>query len=631
MCGFAGMIGNKPIEDSFIIKKMMDTISYRGPDDRCYAVATQDKMMMVGEKELGLECYGVFGFNRLSIRDVSTNGRQPMFSQDSKTILLFNGEIYNVDYLKSFLPDYSFVSRSDTEIILALYLKFGFDKAIRMLDGMFSISLISFDDNKLYLSRDRMGIKPLYYCFFNEQIVFSSEIKSLLCEKSIRKSINIEALKEFFVFGDSINGLLLDKIYEVYPGEYIVYDLERIGISDCRHYKYFDVNKYDRPLIGDVEFNQTFLDKTENVLGNAVKTNLLSDVEIGCQLSGGIDSSLVTYFSHKYQKCLNTVSIIPEDSKYSEKEYINHVVDLMPDIRPHFFYLKDEDAARCFCDAVYHYESIMTYHNFVAIMGLAKTAKEFVTVLLSGEGADELFGGYTWFEDGFYVTKYFNGESSTRPMVRGMENARDYSEFAVMSTDTIPFDVSSKILNMYLPYNDIVQKRVDYFNSFTGTDFDKHIKYELTTRLRSLLKRQDKATMAYSIENRVPFLNNEVVDLAFSLPQEFLIGDSEPVGKKVLKMICSRVFGDDFSYRRKMGLPIPIHKLMMTKSFKELFYDLLLPGIKNRGIFRYKEINNQYERLDSSINRWEFAPLWKALSFEMWCQCFIDMKGLYNA
>ena len=625
MCGFAGIIDSKSICNPGIITDMMNSIQHRGPDDCYYAMIDIENQFINTNKSIRNDIsslQGMVGFNRLSIRDVSLNGRQPMTDKSNKVMLVFNGEIYNTEDLKNFLNDYSFKGNSDTEVILALYLKFGFEKMVKLLNGMFSITIIDLRVGKIYLTRDRVGIKPLYYFNNTKQIMFASEIKCFLFNPEFKRNINLDALKEFFVFGDAINDVLLKDIKEVLPGEWVDIDLTNLTFEEV-HHLYFNLDDYIRPLHCNKNLDSQ-VNELHNILIDTVESQLVSDVRVGCQLSGGVDSSVITYLAH--QKGLtDTISIIQDTKGYSEEEYIKFVNSKMSGISDNYFKLTDDFIVENFSKSIWHYENIMTYHNVVALLGMAQKARENVTVLLSGEGADELFGGYTWFEDGVLATNYFkNSSKMARPNVRGLSNASSYSEFAVMATDTIPIDISAKMFNFEIPYSQIKEKRIQFFDSFHGCDFDKHIKYEMSTRLRSLLLRQDKATMAYSIENRVPILDNNVIDFAFSLPQSSLIGVGKPVGKLVLKRLCEKIYGEEFAYRRKMGLPLPIHKYMMNVKFREYFYDMLLPSIKTRGIMNSFEIQSQYEKLNENENRWTFAPLWKALSFEVWCSHFID-------
>ena len=622
MCGFIGLLQKNSFIENGTIFNMLECLNHRGPDDTCYSIVNKNNKICqypnISDCE---EKYKIgMGFKRLSIRDLSLNGRQPMIDDSNKIAILFNGEIYNTLELLPMLTEVQLKSNSDTEIILNLYLKYGFNKMVKILNGMFSIAIFDLNKKHLYLARDRIGIKPLYYTYNQELFMFSSELKSFKYNALFNKELNYYALEEFFVFGDPLEDLLMKNVFEVIPGEYIELDFSCNGFSIKKH-KYFDLNNFERP--NAVKYDQDFyLEEFKRVLIDCISRQVVSDVSIGCQLSGGIDSSIITYYGAKEN--VNKVISILQDNEYSEEEYIKIVLKEIPDLKSYYFNLNDDYFVDNLEKSIIHYENILTYHNVIAIMGMAKKARENMTVLLSGEGADELFGGYTWFEDGFYVDKYFNGKISSIPNVRGIENAKTYAEFAVMSTDTIDTSVSKKMFISKINYEGIKKRRVNFFNNFKGNSFEKHIKYEMSTRLRNLLLRQDKAMMAFSIENRVPFLDNKMIDFAFSLPQNLLIGDEKPTGKKILKLCSEKIFGNDFTYRRKMGLPIPIHKFMLNKRFRSYFYDVILPQIKNRGIMNAAEIQRQFDSIDSNANRWNFAPLWKAISFEIWCKNFID-------
>lgn len=655
MCGITSIIKFEDTITEFeTIKNMTDSQRHRGPDDQgfaCFNLEDERLYENLEKSALG-NIHGIIGFNRLSIQDISMQGHQPMVDTSQKVILAFNGEIYNADeYREELKKDFIFKSRTDTEVILNLYLKYGFDETIKKLNGMFAILLVDLRTSKIYTARDRMGIKPLYYTFINKELLISSEIKGFIYNKNFQRNINMEALEEFFTFGDPLYDNLLKNVNEVNPGEIIEIDFN--DKYNFKKRKYFDLNNYERPQNTNKKAEEIY-EHAEEILRKSVERQLISDVKVGCQLSGGIDSSLVTYCAKNSKKnpLQDTVSIVQNDKEYTEENYINYLSEKIG-TTPHKFLLTSEFIFNNFKKAIWHYETIMTCHNTIALLLLSKEAKKHVTVLLSGEGADELFGGYTWFEDGYTVTNYLNIKNRLyenqrwdwlENQIRGLKNANNYGEFAIMATDTIPEAAAKKLLNFDFDQKKYFEKRLHFFNSFNGSDFDKHSKYELTTRLKHLLMRQDKTSMANSIENRVPILDNEMIDLAFSLPEEYLINpakgedkkhiannqrvNQKVIGKYILKKLCAKHFSNDFVYRRKMGFPIPFHKYITTDGFKKIFYDIILPGIKRRNILNPLEVTHMYNLAlgggASLSERWQFVPLWKAINFEMWCQLFID-------
>lgn len=652
MCGIVGMFSKRC--DSSQIFDMADMQMHRGPDYQGFAgINFESKSIDVLYKDTNLrsDYHALLGFNRLSIQDLTIDGNQPMVSNDKSVAILFNGEIYNTSSIKNQISNYEFKGYSDTEVILAAYFEYGFEKTIEKLNGMFAIALFDVRKNKIYFARDRVGIKPFYYTILKETnnslstLLFSSEIKSFLPYKSFSPELNVISLSEFFTFGDSVSNLLRN-VLEVQPGEIIEFEYPTFNAN---YKNFFDLNNCFHPDNINMSLNDIDDYVTEK-LSQTIERQLVGDVKIGCQLSGGIDSSLISFFvgNSNKDKYKTAFSIILDDADFSEESYIDNIVK-KTGFELHKIALDTDYVYKNIPKAVWHYESILTYHNTIALLLLAEKAKEYVSVLLSGEGADELFAGYTWFEDGYFVSRYLELKNKIfnhtnwlwlEQKIRGLNKAKSYSKFAVTCTDTIDEDIARMIFSgsSIINYNrdSVLNQRIEFFNSFSGSNFDKHVKYEMSTRMRSLLMRQDKTAMASSIENRVPFLDNEIIDLAFSLPENVLIQNipydndtdhrvyTSLRGKSPLKRISSSIYGKDFAFRRKVGFPLPFHKYLYFPMMKEFIYDEIFPGIKRRGFMNTEYIKQLYETMDLNNNRWSFQPLWKAITFEIFCKQFID-------
>lgn len=523
MCAIAGLITDcEEINNFQAIKNMADSMRHRGPDSQGFAFTnfSSSKVVPLSIDSLNSEGGCFFGFDRLSIQDLSIAGSQPMISDESSVAILFNGEIYNTAYLRDIIEDKNYRGHSDTEVILKLYLQYGLHKAIRLLNGMFAIAIVDTRKGNVYLVRDRVGIKPLYYtCVSNSRdktFLFASEMKAFLQYPTFHGEIDQEALHEFFTFGDALTPLLKG-VCEVDPGTIITVNYKTINV---RVEKWYNLNDYQRPEHIEKSLEQIDTEFS-SILSDSVNRQLIGDVKMGCQLSGGVDSSLVTYFAHRNEtNVLNdSVSIIPSDDEFTEQKYIEFLAK-ESGIEAHEFSLEGDFVEKNLDRCVWHYESIITYHNVVALILLSQQAKQYVTVLLSGEGADELFGGYTWFEDGVFASEYLkikngllapNDWAWLNEKIRGLNGARTFGDFAISCTDNISPDIAKKLLGGCYSRSGIYLRRLEYFESFSGTDFDKHIKYEISTRMKNLLMRQDKTSMANSIENRVPFLDNEVI------------------------------------------------------------------------------------------------------------------------
>ena len=301
MCGIAGYLlkNSKTIESNSTIKRMLESQKHRGPDDSgIYAFDLDNKLgESVDDNLINFDCHysGILGFNRLSIQDLSPNGHQPMSDDTGNVTIAFNGEIYNADEYRTELISEGvlFNSHTDTEVILNLYLKFGFERTVKMLNGMFAIVIVDLKKKAIYFGRDRFGIKPLYI-YQNEDVFgFSSEIKSFINLDGFVPELNKEMLSEYLLFRNNINNTLFKNVINLQQGHFIKIDSN--GSQEL--IKYFDVNDYDRLSLSKNR-NKLPLSIGEQ-LHRSVERQLVSDVKLGCQLSGGIDSSLITHEANK--------------------------------------------------------------------------------------------------------------------------------------------------------------------------------------------------------------------------------------------------------------------------------------------------------------------------------------------
>lgn len=635
MCGITGYINtdNQPISSTGVIREMLTAQKHRGPDDSgIMAFSLQNQTAKeYGHKEtqeLHEKFEGMLGFNRLSILDLSANGHQPMCSPDGNVLLMLNGEIYNAFDLKPALvaDGCVFKSTTDTEVVLYLYLKYGFRGMVEKLNGMFAIVVVDLRESKLYITRDRFGIKPMYYYNKNSVLAFSSELKSFYALDQFKATVNTDLLDEYLVFKNNLNKTLINDVNRLEPGHYLTYSPGN-GITNTQ---YFNINHYERNPGKNINFDEA-LKNLHSVLGKSVQSQLMSDVKLGCQLSGGVDSSLVTWLAKeiKQDDLLESVSIVFDDEKFTEKPYIDKVVDQLG-IVSHQFPLQPDFYQDNLIKATWHLEEPINHPNTIGIFLLAQRAKEYVTVLLSGEGADEVFGGYARYYSVMYP--YTN-----RKFFAGLKNA-DTNPFAFIRQYADPFtranlDVATMSVKMASSLKqDFIYERANgqrkmVFDNLTGSAFDKQVKYDMATYLPDLLTRQDKMSMAHSIENRVPFLDNDVVDHSFTIPTDYLIKRKAPESKNtekyILKKMCAGVFGDNFSFRDKMGFGIPLRAFMSKPGFNSYLRDEILPGIKKRNILNSSKIENWINNLQH-ISPPELNALWVVVGLEIWMKQFID-------
>jgi asparagine synthase (glutamine-hydrolysing) len=571
---------------------------------------------------------GMLGFNRLSILDLSANGHQPMCSPDGNVILMLNGEIYNAFDLKPGLEadGCRFKSTTDTEVVLYLYLKYGFQGMVEKLNGMFGIVVADLREKKLYITRDRFGIKPMYYYHKNGVLAFSSELKSFYALEEFSASLNTSLLDEYLVFRNNLNQTLINDVHRLEPGHFLTYSPGNHITST----QYFDINRYERSAGDDTNFEDE-LKRLQAVMKKSVGSQLMSDVKLGCQLSGGVDSSLVTWLAKeiKQDSLLESVSIVFDDKRYTEKPFIEKVTHQL-DIVSHQFPLQADFYQQHLAKATWHLEEPINHPNTIGIYLLAQRAKDYVTVLLSGEGADEVFGGYSRYYSVMYPyanRKFFAGlkNSGGKPLTFLRHYADPFSranlDVAGMTTEM------AKSLKTDFVYANAINQRKKLYDKLSGPALDKQLKYDMSTYLPDLLTRQDKMSMAHSIENRVPFLDNDVVDHSYRIPAKFLIKrkskESNNTEKYLLKKMCAGVFGNDFAFRNKMGFGIPLREFMSKPDFNGFLRDEILPGIKQRNILNAGKVEYWISNLQK-INSKELEALWVVTGLEIWMKQFID-------
>lgn len=636
MCGITGYINvdSKPIQDTNNILNMLRVQKHRGPDDsgiRAFNLKEGESVELEMKSPVPVDkrFNAVLGFNRLSILDLSVNGHQPMASQDQKVFLTLNGEIYNAfDYQTELIQwGYSFKSTSDTEVVLALYLKYGIEGLLERLNGMFAIVIIDLHKNEIFIMRDRFGIKPMYYISTEETFAFSSELKSFKYINNFYFRFANEQLDEYLLFRNNLQGALFRDIQSLDPGHYLSYTHHN-GIVIKR---YFDFNNYKRS-VNITDNIGAYIEKLEGWLGKSVKSQLMSDVKLGCQLSGGIDSSIVTWLANRNCEKGNfeSVSIIFDNQNFSEEKYINLVSDNLS-ISSHKFLLDSDYYLNNIEKVTWHLEAPINHPNTVGIYKLSQQAKEYVTVLLSGEGADEVFGGYSRFYDighPFRIKRLLHEIKKDTRQPQNLIKYFNHEYRAVMATAYMVPSLANKLKEEF-NFDKAIYNRRSLYHTLSGSLFDRQVKYEIKSYLPDLLIRQDKMSMAHSIENRVPFLDNNVVESSFTIPEKYLLLRKSMEGynteKYLLKKMASGKFGNDFAFREKMGFGIPLREYFLNKKFKEYLNDKILPGIIARSIFNKKLVSDWFSDI-RKLNYLELEALWVVISFEIWSSVYLDNK-----
>jgi asparagine synthase (glutamine-hydrolysing) len=500
MCGIAGLINldGAPVSP-VIIKMMTDAIAHRGPDGEGQWI----------DRNIGL------GHRRLAIIDLSPAGHQPMTSLNQRYVITYNGEIYNYRELKAELEieGFRFQSQSDTEVLLYAITAWGL-KALDKLNGMFAFGLWDKQDQKLLLVRDRYGIKPLYYALTDNTLAFGSEQKAILAQPGFSRKLDKDALLEYFTFQNIFTDKTLVQGIKMFPaGYYGIFDLSKPS-RDLELTQYWDFNF--REPTGKVD-KRAYQEELDRLFRQAVNRQLVTDVELGSYLSGGIDSGSITAIaaqSNPYMKTFtcgfDLTSASGLELAFDERmkaEYLSYCFKT-----EHYeIVLKSGDMERVMPKLAWHLEEPrvgQSYPNYYA----AKLASKFVKVVLSGVGGDELFGGYPWryyravvnndFEH--YIDKYYQFWQRLIP------NNEIQQVFSPIWKD---------VKNLWTRdiFRDVFRHHSEHLNA--PEDYINHSLYfEAKTFLHGLLVVEDKLSMAHGLESRVPFLDNDLVDFAMQCP-----------------------------------------------------------------------------------------------------------------
>jgi asparagine synthase (glutamine-hydrolysing) len=570
MCGIVGKVslGNCKKEQ---IDTPLELIYHRGPDEQ--NIYCNDDV--------------VFGHSRLSIIDI-TYGQQPMhFSYNEKNYsIIYNGEVYNYKKLAKELvkSDIKIDTDSDTEVVLKWLVFKGVSDGIKDLNGMFAIALYCHEDKKLYLVRDRMGIKPLYYTHNHNGLFFASELDSLTSFDDVDKKLNQEALEQYFYFGYPVApNTMYENIYEQRPGTILEYSLLDRNIIENR---YWSIDSYKRDYKGTYE---EAVDELDRLLQVVINDQVISDVGYGTFLSGGIDSSLITSMVSKVKNSkFNAYTVSFDDKKYDELPYAKMVANKYSNINHVVYHSSNFKLDTNFIDLILkHVGQPFADSSCIPTYLIANEVKKNEKVILSGDGGDELFMGYetfSWLDKidavpillrgfiSFLMKKLPIGILTSKDLNRQINKALKYS---LMDKADLIFSLNS-ILDL------IDLKKATNQKSFYWL---KELKEELNVNKNDsfsvmqnflikvslsgdMLRKVDSMTMANSIEVRVPLLDNRVIDFALSLPLKFLYEGG--IKKKILKDVAKKYLPADVISHKKWGFSIPMHKVL-EKEFIEKF------------------------------------------------------------
>lgn len=568
MCGFVGYLpGSNKQNDSEIIEQMMDTIHHRGPDSGGYHVAD----------------HAVLGFRRLTIIDLSDAGNQPLFDETGRYTLTFNGEIYNYKDIRAELEakGYKFKSNTDSEVLVHGYAEWK-EGILDKVRGMFAFAIWDEQEQSLFLARDMFGIKPLYYGKASNDgtFFFGSEIKSFLPHPSFVKEVNKNAVLPYLTFQYPVtNETFFKNIYKLEPGTWM--RVTKDGHMMRKRYWDFKFDASDEPL-------EHYLEQITDSLKESVRVHKIADVPVGAFLSGGIDSSFITALF----KPENTFSVGFGDYEgiFNETDLARRLSEILG-FNHHVRLIGAEDFFGALPTIQYHLDEPQSNLSTVPLYFLAQLASEHVTVVLSGEGADELFGGYESYMRTPRLQKYDkmvpkNVRRGLSKLARKLPNNRvtDFlvrggqtpEEYFIGQARVFPEDEALAVLKPAFRHGVTVKEITAPIYQSVADDDDVTKMMTIDMRLwlpGDILLKADKMSSAHSLELRVPFLDKEVMKVAEKIPTKYRIKDG--LSKYVLRKAALAELPEEWARRPKNGFPVPIRDWLKQDKYynyvKEIF------------------------------------------------------------
>ncbi len=609
MCGICGIIGETKDKEK-VLARMMKVMEHRGPD--------------------GGDTYAsdgaLLGFRRLSIIDLDT-GMQPMVNEDGSMALVFNGEIYNYQTLRKVLKQkgHEFRNSSDSEVILHGYEEYQ-KELLGKLRGMFGFAV--WDDKKksLFAARDYFGIKPFYYAVVENTLVFASEIKCILEYPGYQKKVNEEALEQYLSFQYSaLPETFFKGIYKLLPGHYLTFENQELKVG-----------RYFEPTLdpGAKESESAMIAETRKVMNQSVKRHLISDVEVGSFLSSGVDSSLIAALS----KCNRTftVGFAHEGDKYNEITYAKELSKKIG-IENQCKYISREEFKEAIPKVMYHMDEPLADASAVALYFLAQEASKKVKVVLSGEGADEIFGGYN-----IYLEPKALGWSRWIPLkvreklasaaerlprhMKGrnylIRAARPLSERYIGNAYIFTADERKRLLRRKKEGpkpNELLKKEYDKMRGLP--DSDQMQALDLVYWLPGdILLKADKMSMAHSLEVRVPFLDKDVFEVARRIPHS--LKTKKYTTKYVLRKVADEYLPEQVAKKKKLGFPIPIRNWFK----EEDWYQQIKTAFTGETAAKYFCTKRLVRLLEEHRSGREdnSRKIWSVYAFLVWHQVFFE-------
>ncbi len=626
MCGIAGFVATEPSESSARdLASMTDAIAHRGPDGHGYYH----------------DAWAHLGHRRLSIIDVS-GGQQPMANESGTLCIVYNGEIFNHAALRPALEraGHRYRSVSDTETVLHAYAEYG-PACVARFRGMFAFALWDASTRTLFCARDRLGIKPFYYFWDGRLFAFASEIKALLEHPRISAAFAAELLPEYLAFGySSGDQTLFSGIRKLMPGHRLSLQLAADG-PKLSNERCWDVPETaPQPPREDAEWIADLRQRLEET----VRMRLMSDVPLGMFLSGGVDSSLIAALMRgMVSEKIKTFSVGYQETAFSELSYARQVADLVGTDH-HEVLLPREDFFHALPELIWHEDEPITWPSSVSLYYVSRLASRDVKVVLTGEGSDELFGGYARYSHHIANQRRMRLWSvvpgALRDRVRGAVQTstmlssalrrkightplgrRDSIDSLLLDNFYAPFGEEQRTALLREPGDGAYDKYLRYFNARPQASLLSRMLYaDQKTYLVELLMKQDQMSMACSIESRVPFLDHPLVEFAATVPDHLKIRNG--VSKYILKKAAEGLLPHEIIHRTKMGFPTPLRTWLREPASGPLYDVLRDPNRLLAGYVDRTELDRLLERHQSGAED-ATDRLWSLLNLQIWGDLFL--------
>lgn len=661
MCGICGIINfdQRPV-DPYLLKRMTDLLAHRGPDDKgavllfdlprnkCQPIEFKEIDELRTRSQTGTVYNVGLGHRRLSIIDLSEAGHQPMCNENRTVWITYNGEIYNYRELTSHLTarGHKFRSNTDTEAIIHLYEEYG-ERCVDRLRGMFAFAIWDHNKRLLLLARDRVGKKPLFYHIDQGKFIFSSSVKSILINPGMHKDINFETMHHFLTYGYTPTNETIYKGIEKLPPAHVL--LCKDGkFEKIKYWELADSYMPQRPSCYKIE---NYAKRVLELLEECVKLRLISDVPLGALLSGGIDSSaIVAMMSKLMSEPVKTFSIGFDDKSFNELVYARRVAECFK--TEHHEFVVTPKAIEILPELIWHCDEPFADSSILPVYYLSKMIRQYVRVVLGGDGGDESFAGYEtyiaqklarWYQPvspimgNRFIMRILNAYPESTKRIDILRRWKRFMEKANLSigkrewrwifSNQIKERIYSNDLKAQIEDIDSLAIREDKFFKIKNADVTTRLLYlDISIYLpEDLLVKADRASMANSLEIRSPFLDHNLMEYAASIPSNMKFRGF------ALKYVLKRALEDRLPKaiinRNKQGFGIPLGSWFRGE-LKDMAYNVLLDEKAiNRGYFKKDEIQNL---LDEHCNRkYDHGyKIWCLLNLELWHKTFMDKNDL---